>query len=161
MSKKEKKDKRERAILSVCCESEEQKRRIERAAGGNTSRYVLERVLYEDGYADPRHDIAARVMRVADELSDELHRIGDLVRATTGLREALGRSPVSTRDASIRHAVENNNFVISQLLESHEQRVHLSHELIRAIADYTKACAEWDLRQERKATIQQRRARSS
>ena len=160
MSKEKKKDKRERAILSVCCESEAQKRQIERAAGGNTSRYVLERILYDDGYADRRHDIAARVMRVADELSDELHRIGDLVRATTGLRQAVDRSSAANNDSCIRQVIEDVSSVISSFLESHEQRVGLSGELIKAIADYTKACAEWDLRQERKATIQQRRARS-
>ncbi len=161
MSKEEKNDKRERSILSVCCESEEQKRQIERAAGGNISRYVLERVLYEDGYADPRHDIAARVMRVADELSDELHRIGDLVRATTGLRQAVDCSSATKNDPGIRQAIEDVSSIISSVLKSHEQRAHLSGELIKAIADYAKACAEWDLRQERKATIQQRRARSS
>lgn len=161
MSKEEKNDTPKRSILSVCCESEEQKRRIERAAGGNTSRYVLERVLYDDGYADPRHEVAARVMRVADELSDELHRIGDLVRATTGLRQAVDRSSAAKNDPCIRQAIEDVSSVISSVLESHEQRVHLSGELIEAIASYTKACAEWELRQNRKATIQQRRAPSS
>lgn len=161
MSKEEKSGKPKRPILSVCCENQEQKRQIERAAGGNISRYVLERVLYEDGYADPRHDIAARVMRVADELSDELHRIGDLVRATTGLRQAVDCSSATKNDPRIRQALEDVSSIISSVLKSHEQRAHLSGELIKAIADYTKACAEWDLRQERKATIQQRRARSS
>ena len=161
MSKEKKKDKRERAILSVCCESEEQKRRIERAAGGNTSRYVLERILYDDGYADPRHDIAARLMRLANELSDELHRIGDLVRASTGLRQAVDRSSAAKDDPCIRQAIEDVSSVISSVLASHEQRVHLSGELIEAIAGYTKACAEWELRQNRKATMQQRGAPSS
>tara|TARA_R100001129_G_scaffold181457_1_gene160775 strand:+ start:270 stop:755 length:486 start_codon:yes stop_codon:yes gene_type:complete len=161
MSKEQKRDKRVRPILSVCCESEEQKRRIERAAGGNTSRYVLERVLYDDGYADPRHDVAARVMRVADELSDEPHRIGDLVRATTGLRQAVDRSSAAKNDPCIRQAIEEVSSVISSVLDSHEQRVGLSGELLEAIADYTKACAEWELLQNGKATIQQRRARPS
>ncbi|QWC56484.1 hypothetical protein F7D01_04705 [Erythrobacter sp. 3-20A1M] len=161
MSKEEKNDKRERHMLSVCCESKEQKRRIERAAGGNTSLYVLERVLYDDGYADRRHDVAARLLRVADELSDELHRNGDLVRATSGLRHAIERSSAATNDPRIRQATEDISSLISKLLESHEKRVHLSGELIKAIFDHAKACAEWDLRQERKATIQQRRARSS
>ncbi|MWV26941.1 hypothetical protein [Aurantiacibacter rhizosphaerae] len=161
MSKEEKSDKRKRAILSVCCESEEQKRQIERAAGGNTSRYVLERVLYDDGYEDRRHDVAARVMRLADELSDELHRIGDLVRATTGLRQAVDRSSATSNDRRILQAIEDISSIISKLLEGHEQRTHLSGELIKTILDYSTACAEWDLRQKRKATIQQRRARSS
>ncbi len=161
MSKKEKKDKGKRVRLSVCCDSEEQKRKIERAAGGNTSRYVLERVLYDDGYADRRHDVAARVMRLANELSDELHRIGDLVRATTGLRQAVEASPAPTNDRRTRQAIEDISSIISKLLEGHEQRAHLSGELIKAIVDHSTACAEWDLRQERKATIQQRRARAS
>lgn len=161
MRKEEKSDKRDRAILSVCCESEEQKRRIERAAGGNTSRYVLERVLYDDGYADRRHDVAARLLRVADQLSDELHRNGDLVRATNGLRNAIERSSAATNDPRIRQATEDISSIISELLESHERRVHLSSVLIKAIFDHAKACAEWDLRQERKATIQQRRVRPS
>jgi hypothetical protein len=161
MSKEKKNDKRKRAILSVSCESEAQKRQIERAAGGNTSRYVLERVLYDDGYADPRHDVAARVMRVADGLANELHRIGDLVRATTGLRQAVDRSSAAKNDPCIRQAIEDVSSIVSSFLESHEERVGLSGELIKAIAGYTKACAEWELRQNRKATIQQRRAPSS
>ena len=161
MSEEEKGHNRKRHTLSVCCESEEQKRQIERAAGGNTSRYVLERILYDDGYADRRHDVAARVMRLADELSDELHRIGDLVRATTGLRQAVDRSSAITNDRRTLQAIEAISSIISTLLEGHEQRAHLSGELIKAIIDHAKACAEWDLRQERKATIQQRRARSS
>ena len=160
MSEEEKGHNRKRHTLSVCCESEEQKRQIERAAGGNTSRYVLERILYDDGYAR-RHDVAARVMRLADELSDELHRIGDLVRATTGLRQAVDRSSAITNDRRTLQAIEDISSIISTLLEGHEQRAHLSGELIKAIIDHAKACAEWDLRQERKATIQQRRARSS
>ena len=100
-------------------------------------------------------------MRLADELSDELHRIGDLVRATTGLRQAVDRSSAITNDRRTLQAIEDISSIISTLLEGHEQRAHLSGELIKAIIDHAKACAEWDLRQERKATIQQRRARSS
>lgn len=91
MSKRKSGDNRSKPASTVYWESEAQKQRIENAAGGNVSQYVRERVLFDEGYADPRHDIAARLMRLADEMSGELHLVADLVQALTALRQETPR----------------------------------------------------------------------
>ena len=141
---------------TVYWESEEQKQRIENAAGGNVSQYVRERVLFDEGYADPRHDVAARLMRLADELSGELHLVAELVRGLTALRQASQTMPVHARAPVIEKIEQEVDALISRLLESHEHRVDLSQELIAAIATYSEACADWEVRQHRAATRQKR-----
>ncbi|MCD1623473.1 hypothetical protein [Citromicrobium bathyomarinum] len=141
---------------TVYWESEEQRQRVENAARGNVSQYVRERVLFDEGYADPRHDVAARLMRLADELSGELHAAGDLVRALTALRQDRHALPAHAHNPAIERVEREVEALISRLLESHQHRVDLSQELIAAIASYSEACADWEVRQNRAATRQKR-----
>ena len=141
---------------TVYWESEAQKQRIENAAGGNVSQYVRERVLFDEGYADPRHDIGARLMRLADEMSGELHVAADLVRALTGLRQDRHALPAHARAPAMERIEQEVDALISRLLESQERRVELSQDLIAAIATYSEACADWEVRQHRAATRQKR-----
>lgn len=149
-------DSGQKFATTVYWESEAQKQRIENAAGGNVSQYVRERVLFDEGYADPRHDIAARLMRLADQMSGELYVVGDLVRALTALREDRHALPGHARAPSIEKIEREVDALISRLLESHERRVDLSQDLIAAITAYTEACADWEVRQHRAATRQKR-----
>lgn len=145
---------------TVYWETEAQKQRIENAAGGNVSQYVRERVLFDEGYADPRHDIGARLMRLADEMSGELHVAGDLVRALTALRQDRRALPAHARDPAMARIEQEVDALISRLLESHQRRVDLSQDLIGSVAEYSEACADWEVRQHR-ATTRQRRGRAS
>ena len=156
MKNETKRAKRQRLALTVYCENPQQLRRIKSAARGNVSRYILDRVLYDDGYADPRHDVAARLMRLADAMSGELHLISDLVREKHALRREVGRSLSYANDDVVRRIVNDIKCIISHLLVSSEKRADLDHDLMGAISDYTKCCAEWELRQERAATLQKR-----
>ncbi|MCD1623148.1 hypothetical protein [Citromicrobium bathyomarinum] len=149
-------DDRKKFATTVYWESEEQKQRIENAASRNVSQYVRERVLFDEGYADPRHDVAARLMRLADELSGELHLVADLVRALTALRQVSQTMPSQARDAAIEKIEKDVDALISRLLESHEHRVDLSQDLIASVATYSEACADWEVRQHRAATRQKR-----
>lgn len=146
---------------TVYWESEAQKQRIENAAGGNASLYVRERVLFDEGYADPRHDVAARLMRLADDMSGELHVAGDLVRALTAVRQDRHALPAHALAPMIEKIEWKVDAIISRLLESHERRVDLSQNLIAAIATYSEACADWEVRQHRAATRQKRGRASS
>lgn len=156
MSKQKSGDSQSKPASTVYWESEEQKQRIENAAGGNVSQYVRERVLFDEGYADPRHDVAARLMRLADEMSGELHLVADLVRALTALRQGAQAMPAHPRGSAIGKIEQDIDALISRLLKSHERRVDLSQDLINSIALYSEACADWEVRQERAATIQKR-----
>lgn len=147
---------RKKFATTVYWESEKQKQRIENAARGNVSQYVRERVLFDEGYTDPRHDVAARLMRLADELSGELHLVAELIRALTGMRQVSQTMPSHARDAAIEKIEKDVDALISRLLESHEHRVDLSQDLIAAIATYSDACADWEVRQHRAATRQTR-----
>ena len=69
-------------------------------------------------------------------------------------KEAL--MPVHARAPVIEKIEQEVDALISRLLESHEHRVDLSQELIAAIATYSEACADWEVRQHRAATRQKR-----
>lgn len=156
MSRRKSSESQSKHASTVYWESEAQQQRIENAAGGNISQYVRERVLFDEGYADPRHDVAARLMRLADEMSSELHLVADLVRALTALRQETPRLLAYPRGTAIKRIEQDVDALISRLLESHEQRVDLSQDLIKSVATYSEACADWEVRQERAATRQKR-----
>ena len=130
MRNKTKRDERQRLALTVYCEYPQQLRRIKSAARGNVSRYILDRVLYDDGYADPRHDVAARLMRLADAMSGELHLISDLIRENHALRREVGHSSSYANGDVVRQIVKDIKCTISHLLVSSEKRADLDLSLI-------------------------------
>jgi len=145
-----------RPFVTVYFEDEEQLEKIRAASGGNMSQYCRDRILYNEGYADDRQRIAARLMQLANGLQGDLDGIGDLVRAHYALRTALKESSGHGGDARLWSLVDEIDAANSKLLQRSEESSPALTALTRAIHEFALACADHELAQKRAVTIQQR-----